>query len=347
MAKPTIWTEEQIEKIIDLYQQGYSQSDIGKIYNKDSTVIKKVLVKNNIYIRNAKEAKEAKKNLPKNKVLLSESEKQNIIDRYVLEKESVYTIQKETGISQWYIEKTLKEAGVKRRTYVEAKQLGRKYTLNDDFFKVQSHNMAYILGLIASDGNVAKKENGIFIELEKQDEYLLQEIAKLTNNNRPLKEYLHKHENCKDTLAVKFSAWSAEWKKDLAIYNIMPNKTHTLQPPDRLAEQYRISFIKGYFDGDGCFYYNLEKYKKQIEIVGASKQMMEWIREQLVNLYAIPSTISSYKTSTGNTFYKLRIFGIENLCKIYNRWYNTTETSSICLLRKKEKMEQCLSKILL
>jgi len=36
----------------------------------------------------------------------------------------------------------------------------RKYKVNDDFFKIWSHNMAYILGFWFSDGCIIDKKDG-------------------------------------------------------------------------------------------------------------------------------------------------------------------------------------------
>lgn len=73
--------------------------------------------------------------------------------------------------------------------------------------------MAYILGFIAADGNVAKKENCISIEVHEKDKDLLELIRERTKNTRPLKFYIHIHKDCEDTPAVKFQTWSSEWKK--------------------------------------------------------------------------------------------------------------------------------------
>ena len=345
MAARTIWTEEEKQDIINLYKKGYSQQAIAKKYKKDSTVIKKVLIAANLPIRSAKESKELSLRLPPltDTQEISRQLLQSIVDQYVCEKKSVYQIRKETGISEYYIEKALKEAQVKKRTYVDAKQIGRKYTLDDDFFKTQNHDMAYVLGLLASDGNVSKEENGVFIELERTDEYLLEQIRELTNNSRPLSHYTHKHQNGSDTEAVSFKAWSAEWKKDLAIYNIVPAKTFILKPPTYLNKKYFISYLKGYFDGDGTIHVHPKTNKGDVKFCGASYEVIRWIKDVLVNQYGIISgTIQESTLKSGHKFYELTISNRAGITKLYDLWYKTKETSSICLMRKKEKFEKYL-----
>lgn len=344
MAQKTKWTEEQKKDIIFLYQKGYSFSDIGKKYYKDGTVIKKVILEAGIPIRTANETKQLKKNLPSltTEIELTEEIKQQILEKYVVDKKSIYQIQKETNLSQFIIEKILKELNVQKRTYVDAKQLSRKYEVNDNYFKIQSHNMAYILGLLASDGNVARDENKISLELEETDSYLLDNINSLVGNTRPIKYYVHKHNNGTETKAAKIQVWSAEWKKDLAIYNIVPVKTKILKPPTFLDKKYYISYLKGYFDGDGSIYYNLNIKKWSLNFCGASYDVIKWIHDIFINDYGIVvGKVEEQTLETGNKFYRFYLTNKSGLKKIYQMWYQD-ETSSICLSRKQEKFEKLI-----
>lgn len=67
----------------------------------------------------------------------------------------------------------LQENGIYIRNYIESKDNSRKYSIDDNYFKTQSHNMAYILGLLAADGSVSSKENGVFIQLKADDKKFL------------------------------------------------------------------------------------------------------------------------------------------------------------------------------
>ena len=49
----------------------------------------------------------------------------------------------------------------------------RLYPVNDNYFSVQNHKMAYILGFLMADGKVSKQDNRIQICLaEKDSDYL-------------------------------------------------------------------------------------------------------------------------------------------------------------------------------
>ena len=268
---------------------------------------------------------------------LSEEIERKIIYNYVELKQGLSTIGRNLGISQYMVEKTLKKYGIKKRTYAEAKQTGRKFPCNDNFFKVQNSNMAYILGLLAADGSVSKKENLIAIQLKAVDKEILEKINEKTQNTRPLEFYTRKETG--DEIS-SFRVWSAEWKKDLAHYGIIPNKTFTLQPPDFLLPEYRIDYIRGYFDGDGSIYQLKTQNRVFFEISGASKVMIDWIRNELVNHYHIFINKELIENKpNGTVIYKIKIGSVEELNKLYTLLYKDKE---LFLTRKKEKFYSLL-----
>ena len=272
---------------------------------------------------------------------LSKEQKEIILDNYVNKKQGLQTAGKEFGASQFTVERLLKEYNIKKRSYTEAKQALRKYFVNDDFFKTQTPDMAYLLGFIAADGSVSKEENGIFIQLNEKDEELLEKIRKRVDSNHPIKHYLTNAGNP----TAKLSIWSSEWKKDLNVYNITPQKTFTLQPPTFLKKEYYIDYIHGYFDGDGCLYYNAEKYNRNFEIVGVSKPVLDWIYEVMTNNYGIITTpVSHYTKDNGVIVYKYAARGAEKIRKIYELFYAPDKL--LFLDRKKKLFEELLHETL-
>ena len=125
----------------------------------------------------------------------------------------------------------------------------RKYNLNIEPFKIDSHAKYYWLGFLATDGNIAKKEARIRLELKDEDIDILYKLAKFCETNIPLKHRTNSS-NCQySCLDIN----SSELKKYLAEYNIIPNKTETFTIPlDKIPEQYLWDFIRGMMDGDGC-----------------------------------------------------------------------------------------------
>lgn len=321
------FSETQTKDIIHKYQiEKLSQQAIADSYGVSKTAIRNFLIRNNIPLRdNSKE--------------IPEEIVEQILDRYVNGHHGLASAGAPWGYKQKTVETLLKKAGIPKRNYIESKQVQRTYTVDDNFFKVQNSNMAYLLGFIAADGNVAKDENLINIQLQKSDEQLLKEIKILVHSTRPLKYYLTNAG--KET--VKFSVYSAEWKKDLAIYNIVPHKTFILKPPTFLDEKYYLDFIRGYFDGDGSISHRENNYKHcSWEIVGMSFEMINWIKDVLLKqcgLVATSGVTSSY-THNNEKIYKIGYYTVDKIQKIYNALYSNPEC--LCLKRKKEKFETIL-----
>lgn len=264
-----------------------------------------------------------------------EIEKQ-VIKNYLDKNMGLQTAGKKFGLSQYMVEKILKKYGVKKRTYIEAKQTQRIYFCDDHFFKTQSPDMAYILGLIAADGSVSKKENCVAIQLLASDREILDKISLVTKNTRPIDEYIRKETNHK---IATFRVWSKEWKNDLTHYGIIPQKTFTLQPPVFLDPKYRIDYIRGYFDGDGSIY--ALKNKALFEIVGASKAEINWIQDELLNHYHVVLNKPLHETlPTGTIMYKIKSTNKEELMKLYHLFY---DNKSLFLSHKKEKFKLLLN----
>ena len=62
----------------------------------------------------------------------------------------------------------------------------RKYTLNLDNIYTDSHAKYYWLGFLAADGNVAKNEARVRIELKDNDEAHLYKFLDFFGSNSPL-----------------------------------------------------------------------------------------------------------------------------------------------------------------
>lgn len=203
----------------------------------------------------------------------------------------------------------------------------RLYTVNDNYFSTESHNMAYILGILASDGNIAKDENKITIELSIIDKELLERIAQELNLTKELSEYI----TAKGSHLVKLSFNSIQIKKDLATYNIVPSKTFILKPPSLQAE-FVPDFIRGYFDGDGMV---SSKARERIfvEIGGASKELIEFIKLSLESYGIQCPPMAIRRMSSGNKFYLLH-YSVKSSEKIYHLFY---DNESLYLKRKKDK----------
>ena len=178
-----------------------------------------------------------------------------------------------------------------------------------------------------------KKENKIEIFLNKKDIEILEKINKEIENSRPVKIY--KRSDGHDDMA-KMRANSSTMKKDLAHYNIVPAKTFILKPPEFLDKQYAISYIRGYFDGDGSIY--LSRNNPIWRICSASRPILEWMRTYFAEEYGIINNkIYNGKDPANNDFYVLQYSSKDKLKKLYDVLY---APGGLYLQRKYDRFTQ-------
>lgn len=148
-----------------------------------------------------------------------------------------------------------------------------KIPLNLKYFnEIDSHDKAYFLGLIASDGSIVKsrKQYQLTISLLESDRNVLEELSKKIGYvDRPLsiinsKKYKpNVYYNCRNQ--VRFTCGHFEITNTLIELGIVPNKSLILKNIlINIPKNYRKSFILGYFDGDGSIVVGKPYFKKRI-----------------------------------------------------------------------------------
>lgn len=268
------------------------------------------------------------------KYIATQKEIDILINNYVNKKWGLLKSGAELGLGKRVVKRILQENGIKIR---DNSQAHRVYQINDNYFDIESHNMAYILGFLASDGNVSTKDNKIKIGLSAVDKEILKQIKEELQSTRPLYEYTTTKGY--DVIELVFN--SAHIKRKLAEYGIIPNKTFTLQPPFKLKKEYIIDYIRGFFDGNGTIcktgYLN---HGKEFRIVSASKEILEFFENYFYEEYGqSKSHIYPRKKREGFAqLYDLK-YSTDFTKQLYNILYTP---NSLYLKRKKEKYEQLL-----
>ena len=114
----------------------------------------------------------------------------------------------------------------------------RKHQLNESFFKEWSNEMAWVIGLIITDGCLSKDQ--YTISIAQKDTEILRKVAKLMDSDFVLTK------NKTPSLLLN----SKIMYKDLEKRGITHNKSLTTKIPD-IPEKYLPHFIRGVIDGDG------------------------------------------------------------------------------------------------
>ncbi|UVY47927.1 MAG: Thymidylate synthase complementing protein [Bacteriophage sp.] len=173
---------------------------------------------------------------------------QGIIDAY-LAGHSINKIDKYSGISHNKIRDILVDNNITIRNTASM--------VNHDAFKnINSHEKAYLLGLIETDGNIRLSHNEINITQHK--DYYLYIKAIMSYVLGSINETNDR--NCK-----KLYCFSNEAVNDLINIGIVENKTYKQTDEDSIKlinaipKEFYPSFIRGIFDGDGCIGFYKDK----------------------------------------------------------------------------------------
>ena len=184
-----------------------------------------------------------------------------------------------------------------------------KKTCVRDFFNViDTEEKAYWLGFIFADGYISYSEKNMKkgqlattyctgIKLQWSDKEHLKKFNKSINGNyKVFKEISHPDGfRKKITEAAKILVYSQQMYNDLNKY-FDRDKTYTAKFPDIRDDLIR-HFIRGYFDGDGCF--TLTDRTFDIEFLGASREFHEGLLNVLNKnnfKFTVRSKVNKYDT---------------------------------------------------
>ena len=183
--------------------------------------------------------------------------KENSKVKYELGKEmflqgkTITQISKELHISNSRFSKYLQDNNIQTNTY-------HKVSVNDNIFEViNTEEKAYWLGFMYADGYVSSNRNTIGICLQPSDITHLEKF----------KIFLQWQGNVRlEKTRCRLEFRSTKVKNDLIQHGCTPNKSLTLTFPN-IQKQLIPSFIRGYFDGDGCLCYTEKTL--EVSMIGA------------------------------------------------------------------------------
>mgnify|MGYP001588375072 CR=1 FL=1 len=140
-----------------------------------------------------------------------------------------------------------------------------KGRIDVDFFKKWSSAMAYVLGYFCADGCMFINSGGSkYISFVSNDRELLAKVRAALKSNHKIVPKKQTRPNCSPTFW--FQIGCKDIYDDIVKLGIMQRKESRLKLP-RIPRVYFNSFIRGYFDGDGCVTYGYYKRKNRISEV--------------------------------------------------------------------------------
>ncbi len=220
-------------------------------------------------------------------------------------------------------------------------------TCNHNYFdNIDTEIKAYLLGFFIADGwlNVGNSRFGL--QIKEEDNIVLHYIKNefvndsvISTKNRTTETVTRKN--------ISTIRWTSSHMKDIFMnkYKILENKTYDktfMFPFEEIPEHLIRHFIRGFFDGDGCF--SKIRQSLSITIISTSLNFLNQIAKYFTNLSeGINEVIREINGKTTN-YYTLnfnfeRTDKPEKVLKIYNYLYDDSE---LYLIRKKDKIESYL-----
>ena len=166
---------------------------------------------------------------------------------------SFYRIAKEIGEYEQAVSNVIRSV-----IYIPKKE---RLKIKENYFKsIDSVGKAYFLGLIAADGAIVRNSDGYLtmtISLSSEDGYILEVLKRETEAETTVKEYAQSYQKEDGTTYTqsRFVTANQNFVQNLIDLGMTERKSMSL--PNLLEvveEEFRIDFIRGYFDGDGSIF---------------------------------------------------------------------------------------------
>lgn len=197
-----------------------------------------------------------------------------------------------------------------------------------------SPNLAYIVGLLATDGCLSPP--GHLIDLTSKDREQLENFRRCVGVDSRITK---KHSGGREYLRIQF--------KNTLFYNFLisigltPAKSRTLGPL-AIPEKYFFHFLRGVFDGDGSTYsYWDSRWKSSfmfyVCFASASKAFIDWLRKNIEDRLAVKGHVTS---ANRKICYQLKYAKSDSLM-ILRQMYRNAPNGSY-LSRKRLKIERTL-----
>ena len=320
MSRVYHFNEKEIEYVLNNYKE-YTNQELADVIGCTKRQIERLLRSNGI---------KKGKNVPHRKQRIFSMEDDNFIKLNYHNMTSI-EIGNVLGYSKHQIDGRVQKLGLRKNR-----------AINDSYFSIIDSSLkAYYLGFIFADGwvvyNEEKRNYELGMQLQSQDRYVLEKLNfELGNQNiiyhkSSKKMILNNHlitMGDSDILRI----YSKQLTSDLINLGIVPNKSQKNIYP-KIDGVYFWDFLRGYIDGDGCYYKNNSQV--YMHITSASVEVLQYIQSKLA-LHNIDTRLYCENSKK----YRLMCVNTKEMCKLVNRLYYKDDL--FYLTRKYEKIKHFL-----
>lgn len=211
-------------------------------------------------------------------------------------------------------------------------------TVNKNFFKQWSADMAYVLGFFAADGYITCNKRGAYFWcIQITDKKLLEQIKRVIASEHKISVRLRPGN---ESTIYRLQIGSKEMCDDLRKLGFAERKTKSLAVPN-VPNQFWKSFVRGYFDGDGNVWSGYVHKDRKVPLLvvrtvftSCSKIFLEHFARRLESFDIRRGVVSASKGS----YYRLT-YSVHGSLKLYDFMYNhDIQTSPPLLLSRKKRV---------
>jgi len=151
----------------------------------------------------------------------------------------------------------------------------KKYDINEAFFDEWTHDSAYVYGYFLADGYMRRQSGSwcIGFSAHVKDRQLLENVRTVMASTHPL----HPSGN-----VLRLIIGNKNLYRKLEIIGARPRKSLALTFPS-IPLEYLPSFVRGFFDGDGCATYQRSgKYKYPYISMVANESFIRCLHDALL-----------------------------------------------------------------
>lgn len=277
--------------------------------------------------------------------LVEKLNKETLEKLYIAEKKSLAEIADIYNCSRQYIKKKMTQLGIERRSRSEAREVAlnsnkfyydkkledgerervflKKHTINEKFFSSWSGAMAYVLGVIYTDGNLsytkaphAKKTYLRFSIAQKEPE-ILEKVLALMGADYPIRKKSNLVNNRKIEINY-FEIQNENLCKDLINLGVTPKKSLTIKFPN-IPHEFIRHFVRGCWDGDGSISKGSNSNTFRASFVSGSYHFLF----NLVNyLKSEGFEVKPFKVEKKNPIFYFKIDGNQQCSKLFHFLYD-------------------------
>lgn len=215
---------------------------------------------------------------------------------------------------------------------------------NHDFAKIRtawSPEVAYVVGLIATDGNLSR--DGRHLAVSSKDMDLLEALRRCLALKGSITRY-------SGTSCFRIQWADRVFYDWLLTIGLMPAKSLALGPIAVPDEVFR-DFLRGCIDGDGSIVtyvdrFNASKSEKYVydrlfvSVVSASPRFLPWIQSTVRRLRGVSGHLTVRRSSTHNDLWRLR-YGKRESVRLLAWIYHHADIPA--LRRKRERAERAMA----